>query len=156
MVKNFDHVTIVVRDVERAKEFFRLLGFEHDHTVIISGKKFSDYMGVSGIEAEHVTLVLVGARPRTEVQFLRYLHPEPIADPNISTLNKLGFNHVCFAVDNMEEALRRIREAGIETRNEVMDFYGRKLVFLRGPEGITVELSEWHAGSGGTSQPSPK
>ena len=45
MVKNFDHVTIVVRDVERAKEFFRLLGFEHDHTVIISGKKFSDYMG---------------------------------------------------------------------------------------------------------------
>src|SRR5262245_22316870 len=34
MVKNFDHVTIVVRDVERAKEFFRLLGFEHDHTVI--------------------------------------------------------------------------------------------------------------------------
>ena len=96
------------------------------------------------------------SRPRAEVQFLRYLHPEPIADPDISTLNKLGFNHVCFAVDNMEEALRRLREAGIETRNEVMDFYGRKLVFLRGPEGITVELSEWHAGSGDTSQPSPK
>ena len=155
MVKNFDHVTIVVRDVERAKEFFRLLGFEHDHTVIISGKTFSDYMGVSGIEAEHVTLVLVGAHPRTEVQLLRYLHPEPISDPNIRELNKLGFNHVCFAVEDVEEALRRIRQAGIETRNEIMDFYGRKLVFIRGPEGITVELSEWHAASAGTFQTLP-
>ncbi len=45
VIKNFDHVTIVVRDVERAKQFFRLLGFEHDHTVIVSGKTFSDNMG---------------------------------------------------------------------------------------------------------------
>ena len=100
-----------------------------------------------------MTLVLVGAHPRTEVQLLRYLRPEPISDPNIRELNKLGFNHVCFAVDNIGEALRRIREAGIEARNEIMDFYGRKLVFLQGPEGITVELSEWHAGGPVASQP---
>jgi hypothetical protein len=25
-----------------------------------------------------------------------------------------------------------------------MDFHARKLVFLSGPEGITVELAEWH------------
>jgi len=24
-----------------------------------------------------------------------------------------------------------------------MDFHDRKLVFLRGPEGITVELAQW-------------
>jgi catechol 2,3-dioxygenase-like lactoylglutathione lyase family enzyme len=28
MVKHFDHLTIVLRDVERAKEFFELLGFK--------------------------------------------------------------------------------------------------------------------------------
>ena len=152
MVKHFDHVTIVVRDVERAKHFFCLLGFEHDHTVIISGKTFSDYMGVNGIEAEHVTLVLAGSEPRTEVQLLRYLHPQPISDPHISELNKLGFNHVCFAVEDVDEEVRRIRKAGIETRNEIMDFYGRKLVFIRGPEGITVELSERHGGGTGGSE----
>jgi hypothetical protein len=25
-----------------------------------------------------------------------------------------------------------------------MDFHSRKLVFLNGPEGVTIELAEWH------------
>jgi len=29
-----------------------------------------------------------------------------------------------------------------------MDFHSRKLIFLKGPEGITVELSEWANGVG--------
>ncbi len=56
MVRNFDHVTIVVRDVEAAKRFFAFLGFMEVKSVVISGKVMEDYMGVKGIEAEHVTL----------------------------------------------------------------------------------------------------
>ena len=59
MVKHFDHVTIVVRDVEKAKKFFGLLGFEETMSVVISGEEMSRYMGIDGIEAEHVTLELV-------------------------------------------------------------------------------------------------
>jgi catechol 2,3-dioxygenase-like lactoylglutathione lyase family enzyme len=154
MVKHFDHVTIVVRDVEAAKGFFSLLGFEHDQSVVISGETFSDYMGVPGIEAEHVTLVLAGAVPRTEVQLLGYRKPDPVPDPNIGVLSKLGFNHICFAVDDVEGEVRRLRAAGVETRNEILDFHGRKLVFVRGPEGITVELSERNEGvDGGPATP---
>lgn len=58
MVKHFDHITVVVRDVDAARRFFSLLGFEHDKSVVISGDVFAKYMGVPGIEAEHVTLVL--------------------------------------------------------------------------------------------------
>jgi len=144
VVKNFDHVTVVVRDVARAKEFFGLLGFEEDKSVVISGQKFSSYMGVEGIEAEHHTLVLSGSSPRTEVQLLKYLQPAALPDPNISTLREYGFNHICFAVDNLGEELRNIEAHGFQTRNDVMDFHDRKLVFLEGPEGITVELAEWH------------
>jgi len=39
--------------------------------------------------------------------------------------------HVCFG-------------NGFKTRNEIMDFHSRKLVFIDGPEGVTSELSEWH------------
>jgi catechol 2,3-dioxygenase-like lactoylglutathione lyase family enzyme len=35
MIKHFDHVTIVVRDVEAAKQFFGLLGFKRDKSVVI-------------------------------------------------------------------------------------------------------------------------
>ena len=144
MVKHFDHVTIVVRDVEAAKQFFSLLGFIEDKSVVIAGQPFSAYMGVDGIEAEHVTLVLANVSPRTEVQLLKYRHPDPIADPAIGNLTKLGFNHVCFAVEDMEAEVERLKAKGVRFRNEVMDFHNRKLVFLLGPEGITVELAEWH------------
>ena len=144
MVTHFDHVTIVVRDIDKAKNFFSLLGFTEDKAVVISGEQFSSYMGVDGIEAEHVTLVLDKASPRMEVQLLKYRQPEPIRDPNITDLSKLGFNHICFAVDDVEAELKRLKSFGVKARNDIMDFHSRKLVFLSGPEGITVELSEWH------------
>ena len=144
MIKHFDHVTIVVRDVEAAKQFFGLLGFNEDKSVVIAGPHFSAYMGVDNIEAEHVTLVLANVSPRTEVQLLKYRHPDPLPDPAIRNLTKLGFNHICFAVDDLEAEVARLKAKGVKLRNDVMEFHSRKLVFLSGPEGVTVELSEWH------------
>jgi hypothetical protein len=28
-------------------------------------------------------------------------------------------------------------------RNDIMEFHDRKLVFIAGPEGVTVELAQW-------------
>lgn len=143
MIMNFDHVTIVVSDVEKAKSFFALLGFVEQQTVVISGEKFSRYMGIADIEAEHVTLVLPNASPRLEVQLLRYRHPDPIPDPDIVKLNKLGFNHICLAVDDIEAEVGKLSARGVAMRNEIMKFHDRKLVFISGPEGVTLELAQW-------------
>ena len=142
MVRHFDHVTIAVSDVEAAKRFFALLGFEEAISTVISGPTMDAYMGVPGIEAEHVTLVLKGATPRLEVQLLKYRRPATPNDARLARLDKLGFNHICFAVDDLVAEVARLEAAGIERRNEIMDFHGRKLVFLAGPEGIVIELSE--------------
>ena len=144
MIQRFDHVTIVVTDLEKAKEFFGLFGFEETLSVPISGQRFSDYMGVDGIEARHVTLKHANASPRLEVQLLKYVHPEPLPDPDITKLYRVGFNHVCFAADNLDAAIEKLGAAGIKPRNTVLDFHDRKLIFFSGPEGITVELSEWY------------
>ena len=143
MIKHFDHVTLVVRDLQAAKQFFGLLGFKEVKSVVIAGPKFSTYMGVDGIEAEHVTLTLANVSPRTEVQLLKYRHPNPLPDPAVGDLAKLGFNHVYFAVDDLEAEVARLKARGVRFRNEVMEFHDRKLVFLSGPEGVTVELAEW-------------
>jgi catechol 2,3-dioxygenase-like lactoylglutathione lyase family enzyme len=144
MVRRFDHVTIAVRDLDTACRFFGLLGFKEAVSVVIAGEPFASYMGVPEMEADHVTLVLENASPRTEIQLLHYRHPEPIADPHIGDLHKIGFNHVCFATDDLDADIRKIRENGFETRSEILDFHARRLVFLDGPEGVVVELSEWH------------
>ncbi|MFO1458583.1 MAG: VOC family protein [Verrucomicrobiota bacterium] len=143
MIQHFDHVTVAVRDLAAATRFFSLLGFRVEKSVVISGPPFDRYMGVEGIEADHVTLVLEGVSPRTEVQLLHYRHPVPLPDPAIPNLCRVGFNHICFAVDDLDAEVARLVAAGVSLRNDVMDFHGRKLVFLSGPEGITVELAQW-------------
>src|SRR5437660_9932747 len=102
MITHFDHVTVAVRDVDAAKSFFALLGFKEDQSVVISGPKFAAYMGVEGIEAEHVTLVLANASPRLVVQLLKYRRPDPLSVPHRDLLDLLGCNHICFAVDDSD------------------------------------------------------
>ncbi len=143
MVKNFDHLTLVVRDLEKATMFFGILGFKQAKSVVIKGDEFARYMGVPGIEAEHVTLVLENAFPRTEIQLLHYLHPAPLADPSIRNLSKVGMNHVCFAVEDLDAEMERLSAAGFAPRNTILEFHDRRLIFFDGPEGVTVELSEW-------------
>jgi catechol 2,3-dioxygenase-like lactoylglutathione lyase family enzyme len=145
MIRNFDHVTVAVRDLDAAERFFALLGFRKEKAVVISGETFARYMGVAGIEADHVTLVHESVQPRLEVQVLHYRHPAPPADARVPALEGLGYNHVCFAVDDVDAAVRRLVAAGVRLRSEVMDFHDRKLVFLEGPEGIAVELAQWRA-----------
>src|SRR5262245_9213146 len=122
----------------------RCWGSGKPSTPVISGEPFASYMGVPGIEAEHVTLVLENVSPRAEIQLLCYRHPDALPDPRIRDLHKLGFNHVCFAVDDVEAEVAKLRANGFHTRNEIMDFHSRKLVFIEGPEGVTIELSQWH------------
>jgi catechol 2,3-dioxygenase-like lactoylglutathione lyase family enzyme len=143
MIRHFDHVTVCVGDIDAAKRFFGLLGFEEDKSVVISGEPFASYMGLDQIEADHVTLAISGLVPRFEVQLLHYRHPEAATDPDIARLDKLGFNHICFAVDDAEAVVAHLKSHGVTVRGELQGFHNRRLFFVTGPEGITVELAQW-------------
>ena len=138
----FDHMTVVVEDLDAAKTFFGLLGFAERVAVVASGTRVSDYMGIPGWESDHVTLVLEGAPVHQEIQLLRFHQPPVRQDPGAGTLARTGFNHVCFRVDDLDAMLAHLAAHGVAPRNEVLDYHQRKLVFLDGP-GIVVELAEW-------------
>jgi catechol 2,3-dioxygenase-like lactoylglutathione lyase family enzyme len=139
----FDHVTIVVADLDEAERFFGLLGFERTKATVVSGQEMSRYMGIPDWEADHVTLELTDAPTHQEVQLLRFHHPTVADNPTESNLARPGFNHICFAVDDLDVALDRLGAGGVNIRNEVMDFHDRRLVFLMGPGDVTIELAEW-------------
>lgn len=142
MITHLDHVTIVVCDPAAAIAFFGLLGFALEVDAVISGEPFARYMGVAHIAAEHRTLVLTGAEPRFEIQLLTYRHPAPLEHPAIATLRAVGFNHICFMVDDLAAEVERLTARGVRLRNQIIEYHDRRLVFLDGPEGITVELAE--------------
>jgi catechol 2,3-dioxygenase-like lactoylglutathione lyase family enzyme len=132
-----------VTDLEEARHFFALLGFEETKATVVSGEEMSRYMGIPDWVADHVTLELAGAPTHQEVQILRFHHPVLADNPSESRLDRPGFNHVCFAVDDLDGTLRRLRAGGVHVRNEVMAFHDRRLVFLVGPGEVTIELAEW-------------
>jgi hypothetical protein len=43
----------------------------------------------------------------------------------------------------LKATLAVLKTKGVRQRAEMLEFPHRKLVFLEGPEGITIELSEW-------------
>jgi catechol 2,3-dioxygenase-like lactoylglutathione lyase family enzyme len=148
MNEGFDHLTVVVTDLDEARRFFGLLGFVERVAVVVSGEAMERYMDIADWEADHVTLVLEGAPVHQEVQLLHFHRPAAVVDGAAGTLDRTGFNHVCFRVTDLDGLLVRCAEAGITPRNEVMDFHDRRLVFLDGP-GLVVELAEWTHGSAG-------
>ena len=144
MLRNPDHVTIAVADAARAIEFFALLGFEEQHVATIDGGEPAKYMGMPDMKAQHITLVLEGREPRFEIQLLEFT-PTPGDDPGLhpTNLRERGFNHLAFRVDDIDAVLPRLRARGAELVGEV-ERYGRniRLCYVRGPEGIIVELAE--------------
>jgi catechol 2,3-dioxygenase-like lactoylglutathione lyase family enzyme len=148
-VKNegFDHMTVVVSDLDGAKEFFGLLGCVERMAVVAQGEAISRYMGIADWEADHVTLVLEGAPVHQEIQLLRFHRPVAAPDEGAGSLARIGFNHVCFRVTDMGAMLAHLANHGLTPRGDILDFHDRTLAFIDGP-GIVVELAEW---SGGTA-----
>lgn len=141
----FDHVTIAVTDLDQAEQFFGLLGFEETKRTVVSGDEMSRYMAIPRWKADHITLELQDAPSHQEVQLLRFHHPTLPDKPDEGNLARLGFNHVCFAVTDLDATLERLAAAGVVVRNDVMEFHDRRLVFLVGPDDVTIELAEWTA-----------
>ena len=96
MILNPDHVTIAVADAGPAIEFFALLGFKKDHVATIDGGLPARYMGMPGMKAQHITLVLEGAAYFFEIQLLEFEPPQgpirvrirPICDNGASTTSR--------------------------------------------------------------------
>ena len=142
-VATFDHVTVAVFDLDEAIQFFGVLGFEVIKNVRISGATMDAYMGIPGMEADHVTLAIPDAEPHQEVQLLHFHKPSKLIDRSSGNLAGTGFNHICFRVEDLDATVAAFESAGFPTRNQAMDFHDRKLVFLIGPANTVVELAQW-------------
>ena len=146
MFLNPDHITIAVADAAPAIKFFALLGFRKEHVATIDGGAPARYMGMPGMKAQHITLVLEGSNPRFEIQLLEF-KPTPGADPGAhpTNLRQRGFNHLGIRVDDIEAATAHLLANGVTMLSDEMDYISRKLRLFDGPEGITLELVEWGA-----------
>lgn len=143
MLKKIDHVNIVVNNLDETKAFFVQLGFEVGDESELSGEWISSIVSLHDVNARYATLSLPGTE--TKLELIEYTSPPSEKDPNMHKANQIGYRHIAFEVDDIEEEVRRLKEMGIKFLSQIHTYpkTGKRLVYLLGPEMILLELAQY-------------
>ena len=147
-VTDFVHVGLVVEDLDETVRFLTLLGLECSEPGTFSGEWIGQIIGLEDVTVE---LVMVrGPDGRDVFEVVRFHSPSAGAQEPAPAPNRPGLRHVAFKVDDVRAVVDRVREAGWETVGEIVDFENTFLLcYIRGPEGLIVELAERLDGAAG-------
>jgi catechol 2,3-dioxygenase-like lactoylglutathione lyase family enzyme len=140
-VQRMDNVGIVVDDLPATIAFFRELGLELEGQATIEG----DWSGrVTGLRDQRVEIAMMRTPDRnSRLELSRYLTPPAVADHRNAPVNALGYLRVMFAVDDLDDALTRLRDHGAQLVGEVVQYEDvYRLCYIRGPEGLLIGLAQ--------------
>lgn len=140
-IQRMDHVGVVVDDLATATAFFVELGLELQGEGPVEGDWVDRVVGLEGVRAEIAMLETPDGHGRVELA--KFHAPSGGGGDPHAPSNTPGIRHVAFAVDDIDAAVAGLRARGAELVGEVeryKDSY--RLCYVRGPEGIIVELAE--------------
>lgn len=142
MTLKLDNVGIVVEDLDRAIEFFGVLGLELEGRAMIEG----EWAGrVTGLDHQRVEIAMMGTPDgHGRLELCRYLEPAVVEDHRTAPVNALGYLRVMFSVDDIDQTLTSLREHGAQlVSKEVVQYQDAyRLCYIRGPEGHLIGLAE--------------
>jgi catechol 2,3-dioxygenase-like lactoylglutathione lyase family enzyme len=137
----FDHVGVVVDDLDAAAAFFLDLGFEREGGTLVEGEVVDKINGLDGVRAE---ILMVRTPDRTgKLELVKYHAPADDNGAHALPANRLGFRHICIEVNDLNTIVDGLRDKGFDLVGEVQDYANvYRLCYVRGPEGLIVELAE--------------
>jgi catechol 2,3-dioxygenase-like lactoylglutathione lyase family enzyme len=141
-IKRLDHVSVVVEDLDAAIAFFSALGMTIEGKAPIEGAWVDRINGIEGIRVDIVMMRTPDGHGRLE---LTKFHNPKLVDitPAVAPPNALGLRSVMFAVEDVDDAVDRLRAEGGELIGEVVQYMDKyRLCYMRGPAGIIVSLAE--------------
>jgi len=140
-LKRMDNVGIVVESLEAAISFFTELGMKLEGRATVEGEWAGRVTGLGSQQVEIAMMVTPDGHSRLEIS--RFLTPPVIADHRNAPVNALGYLRVMFTVDDIDEALARLRKRGAQLVGEVVQYEDSyRLCYIRGPEGLLIGLAE--------------
>lgn len=143
MVKQIDHLAIVVADLEKSRKFFEILGFEETIRSTLDAAFLESVTNIRGAAGS-----FVGMKHQDSQLIIELLHfdsPETLSDPQCGDPSRIGFRHLAFSVQDIESTVARLKEFGVEFLSPIRTWEktGKRLVYFRGPDGILMELAEY-------------
>lgn len=140
-VRHVNHIGINVIDLAAAKDFFVNLGFTVQGEMTMQGELVERVIGLKNVKDDIVMLEAPDGQFNIElVKFYQPVDPEGI---KLSAPHTLGLRHLTFEVENLDGIVDSLQQKGFKLVGEVQIYQDVwKLCYIRGPEGIILELAE--------------
>lgn len=146
----FAHINIVALDWENLANFYiKTFGCKiKPPKRELSGAWLDQATGLEDVEIEGIHLILPGyGENGPTLEIFTYAD---VINNDLKEINRNGFAHIAFEVDDLEAIINRIIESGGAFLGKVVEksISGAgtiKFAYLRDPEGNIVEIQKWIA-----------
>ena len=138
-----NHTSFTVSDLDRSIAFFsEVLGFEMVNRALRDPKLISSITGVPGADIEVAYIQGPGHR----LELIQYHGPSERSQVDSRPCDS-GFAHIAYDVDDVDAAVAasapyQVLPIGEVTVIDKGPNAGRKVVYLRDPDGVTIEYIE--------------
>jgi lactoylglutathione lyase len=147
------HTGFTVSDIERSVAFYRdVLGLRLVRRQTGTAPYLARVTGFAGVRLE--IALFQPAAGGSMLELLQYVsHP---AAPTDRATNRPGNGHLCFKVNDIRAACAELRQRGVTLVSEPTEITagahaGGRAVYLRDPDGFTVELYQGPPASPGAT-----
>ena len=139
-IKRMEHVGIVVDDLPAAIEFFVELGLEPRGKGQVEGEWVERIVALDEVKVE---FAMLRAPDGGEIELVKFHSPPTRAGDPQAPANTPGLRHLAFLVDDIHTVVADLQARGTELVGELVRYENSYwLCYVRGPEGIIVELAE--------------
>ena len=137
-IHKIDHVGVIVSDLAAAKAFFLDFGLEVQGEGELEGEWVDQVVGLHDVKTAFVRL---GAPDgQANIELVKFYTPLDEQGMRPSFANTLGIRHIAFAV---EDLVTKLKKRGTAIFSEIQTYANAyKLCYVRGPEGMILELAE--------------
>ncbi|MFJ8089163.1 VOC family protein [Lysinibacillus sp. NPDC095746] len=140
-IKRIDHVGVIVNDLSAAKEFFLDFGLEVKGEWEMEGELMGYAVGLNDAKVACVGLGTTDGQ--TWIELIKFYTPSDEKDIQQPFANTLGLRHIAFTVEDIEAVVAKLKKKGTDIFSEIQQYEeSYKLCYVRGPEGIILELAE--------------
>lgn len=143
-VRNFSHVCISVRDIERSLAFYRdLLGLEVIFDVKLDGPGMESVTGEAGARGRMVGCKVPGSGVTLELLCFGHRDGAEEGGRRRST----GYTNVSLAVEDLDAAYAGLVARGVKPAQAPVSVGGVRMFFVTDPDGTPIELIDFPGGA---------
>lgn len=136
MLKEMHHTGLSVTDMEKSLDLYcNVLGMELEWDLTV--KDVPDFGTIIDVPDVHERIAMLKLN-NCRIELFQFIEPKGKMIERRQC--DIGYMHVAFVVDELDDICRKLDEKGIQFYSEAKDLGTYKVIFFKGYDGETIEL----------------